>query len=174
MEVWKPIKGYEGSYEVSNLGNVRSLDRYAYSERWKGNRLIKGHILKPSKTTNGYLRLELTNKEGKGKKYMVHILVAEAFILNPNKYEQINHKDENKSNNDVSNLEWCTAKYNINYGTWKQRHFVKVGQYSLDGQLLNTYNSETETAKYGFNPSCISKCINNRINSHKGYLWRYI
>lgn len=174
MEEWKPIKGYEGSYEISNCGNIRSLDRETYSERWKGNKFIKGHNLKPFKTTNGYFRIELTDKEGKRKKYPLHRLVAENFLDNPNNYKQVNHKDEDKTNNNVDNLEWCDCKYNINYGTWKERHFVKVNQYSLDGILIKTYNSVNETAVDGFIPSCISNCLNKRHNTHKGYMWRYL
>lgn len=173
MEEWRPIKGYEGIYEVSNLGNIRSLDRYMYSKRWNGNRLIKGHILKPTKSHNGYLRIELTDKEDERKKHPVHRLVAQAFIDNPNNLPQINHKDEIRDNNNADNLEWCDAKYNVNYGHCIEKHFVKVNQYTLDGVFIKTYNSLTEASKEGFNLSCISNCINNRLNSHKGYLWRY-
>ena len=106
-EEWRDIKGYEGKYQVSNLGRVKSLkDRYGnYREK----------ILKPGEY-RGYLQVYLC-KENKSKPFKVHRLVALHFIDNPNNYPQINHKDENKTNNSVSNLEWCTAKYNSNYGT---------------------------------------------------------
>ena len=105
-EEWRYIKGYEGNYQISTLGRVKSF--------------YKKDVLKPGKLRDGYLIVGLY-KEGKRKHYKVHKLVAEAFIPNPNNYKEINHKDENKSNNCVSNLEWCTHKYNINYGTRSQR-----------------------------------------------------
>ena len=105
-EEWKDIKGYEGKYQVSNLGRVYSF--------------YKKDCLKPGKNTWGYLYVSLS-KEGKAKPYTVHKLVALHFIPNPNNFPQINHRDENKSNNCVSNLEWCTRKYNMNYGTITQR-----------------------------------------------------
>ena len=104
-EEWRDIKGYEGLYQISNLGRVHSY--------------YKRDILEP-KEDKGYLRVGLY-KNGKRKPYSIHRLVAEAFIPNPNNYPQVNHKDEDKSNNRVSNLEWCTAKYNINYGTHNKR-----------------------------------------------------
>lgn len=105
-EIWKPVVEYEGLYEVSNLGNV-----YSY----KSNR-----NLKQSKDSNGYIRINLY-KDSKPIGILVHRLVAEAFISNPNNYPIINHKDENPSNNHVENLEWCTYEYNNNYGTRNKR-----------------------------------------------------
>ena len=105
-EEWKDIKGYEGKYQVSNLGRVYSF--------------YKKNCLKPGKCKDGYLIVRLY-KNGKGKPFYIHKLVALHFIPNPNNFPQINHRDENKSNNCVSNLEWCTRKYNMNYGTITQR-----------------------------------------------------
>lgn len=117
-EIWKDIKGYKGYYQVSNLGRVKSLDRYSIDRRG-GKHFLKGIILTPY-LCKGYLRICL-HVNGKQKQLAVHRLVAEAFIPNPNNYPQINHKDENKTNNTVDNLEWCTAKYNNNYGTRLER-----------------------------------------------------
>ena len=113
MEEWRDIKGYEGRYQVSNLGRVRSLrDNHGnYREKIRATILNK----------EGYNYISLY-KEGKIKMCLVHRLVAEAFIDNPNNYKEVNHKDENKQNNSVSNLEWCTAEYNCNYGTRNKRH----------------------------------------------------
>lgn len=113
-EIWLPVKGYEGYYEVSNLGRVRGLDRIILD---KGGRhqVKKGVVLKPRPDRQGYITVALSI----GRKYktqLVHRLVAEAFIPNPDNLPQINHKDECKSNNTVDNLEWCTARYNCNYG----------------------------------------------------------
>lgn len=105
--IWKPVVGYEGLYEVSNTGMIRSLFRY--------KKTLKYNI-----TVRGYATVELfKNKES--KRVLVHQLVAKAFIPNPDNLPQINHIDENPLNNNVSNLEWCTAKYNANYGTRNER-----------------------------------------------------
>lgn len=115
-EIWKDINGYEGIYQISNLGNVKSLDRYVNSAI-KNNSKVKrkGQLLKP-KLNQGYYEVSLIVGNNR-KWFKVHRLVAEAFIPNPNNYPQINHKDEIKTNNRVDNLEWCDAKYNCNYGT---------------------------------------------------------
>lgn len=115
MEVWRSVNGFEGFYEVSNLGNVRTISHYS---NYKGNsqRLIKGRIKKKCTDKDGYLVVSLY--KGKEKKLRrVHRLVAEAFIENKNNLPQVNHKDEQKTNNAVTNLEWCDALYNNNYGT---------------------------------------------------------
>ena len=115
-EEWRDIKGYEGRYQVSNLGRVKSLN-YNHTSREK--------ILKAREDKVGYLYLNLY-KNNKRKTHKVHRLVAQAFIENPNNYPQVNHKDENKSNNRVENLEWCTHRYNLNYGTRNQRASEKM------------------------------------------------
>ena len=108
MEIWKDILGYEGLYQVSNYGRVRSL-KYG-----------KEKILKQQINTDGYLHIDLY-KNKKRKNYNVHRLVTIAFLENPNNYPQVNHKDENKQNNHIDNLEWCDYKYNCNYGTRKNK-----------------------------------------------------
>ena len=120
IEIWKAVKGYEGFYEVSNFGNVRSLDRVIKSKH-NGTTLRKGRILIPFyEEKKGYYQISLT-KDRKAKKYRVHRLVAVAFLENPFNYTDVNHKDEDKTNNNVDNLEWCTRKYNNNYGTKPER-----------------------------------------------------
>ena len=121
-ELWKDIEGYEGLYQVSSLGAIRSLDRYRNRPSKSGNMYIqryKGKVLKQT-LNDGYFTIYL-HKDGVNKFYSVHRLVAKAFIPNPNNLPQVNHKDENKQNNCVENLEWCTAKYNVNYGTAIER-----------------------------------------------------
>ena len=113
-EIWKDIKGYEGLYQISNYGEVKSLEKKAgFSTR-------KEKILKQHLDKDGYVKVYLC-KNNKVKFLSVHRLIAEAFIPNPNNFPQINHKDENKQNNKIENLEWCTCKYNINYGTRTKR-----------------------------------------------------
>ena len=111
------------------------------------------------------------------KKFKIHRLVADAFIDNPNNLPQVNHKDENKQNNAVDNLEWCDSKYNVNYGTAIQRKVEKqkktVYQYTLDNKLVFIYNSRKETSNYGFNPSIVGRCCNGYSKYHKGYKWSY-
>jgi hypothetical protein len=113
-EIWKEIKDYEGLYQISNLGRVKSLEKKV------GFRKRKEKILKQHFDKDGYVKVYLC-KNSKVKFLSVHRLIAQAFIPNPDELPQINHKDENKANNKIENLEWCTCKYNINYGTRTKR-----------------------------------------------------
>ena len=190
-EIWKDIVGYEGLYQVSNLGRIRSLDRYVNSAIKNSNKVIKkGKILKPNPNWNNYLQVHLS-KNGKGKMSVVHRLVAQTFIPNPNNLPQVNHIDGNKFNNSIENLEWCTAKENINH-SWKlglsksYQHTKgkltdyskslckKVSQYDLNGNLLNVYNSISEASKNS--PCCISdisNCCNNKRKTSHNFIWKY-
>ena len=126
-EIWKPIVGYEGLYEVSSYGRVRSLDKYD-----SRNCFRKGKVLSPFKDRYGYLSVVLSCN-GKCKTINVHRLVAKAFLPNPDNLPQVNHKNEDKSDNRVDNLEWCDSKYNNNYGTRKDRvrnSRIKNGTYT--------------------------------------------
>ena len=127
VEEWKDIKGYEGLYQVSNKGNVRTLEHTAVNRRGV-TYFVKGRQLKLHTYPNGYKDVMLQHK-GSSKRFLVHKLVAEAFIPNPNNLPEINHKDETKDNNCADNLEWCTRKYNCNYGSCieKQRQ-SKIGK----------------------------------------------
>ena len=125
QEIWKDVKGFEGFYQVSNLGRVRSLDRIAVSEN-RSTQKIKGAIKKVKVGKNGYYMV-MFYKDSKYKCAYVHRLVAQAFIPNPDNLPQVNHKDEIRTNNCVDNLEWCDSKYNNNYGTKIDRlmgHYV--------------------------------------------------
>ena len=118
-EVWKEIPGWEGYYMASTHGRIKSVDRYVISNG-RGKYFKKGKILRLETDKDGYKKIQL-NKNGKAKKYLVHRLVAMCFIPNPNNLPEINHKDENRANNHVSNLEWCNRKYNCNYGTRNEK-----------------------------------------------------
>ncbi len=123
-EIWKDIKGYEGIYQISNYGRVKSLSRYTIQNHFVKEKLLKGYD-----NSNGYWYYDLHDSNCKRKKKSAHVLVGEAFIDNPNNYACINHKDENTYNNYVDNLEWCTYKYNCNYGD----HNIKLSK-SLKGK----------------------------------------
>ena len=151
QEVWKDIAGYEGYYQVSNLGRVKSLQTKAYSHAQKrAIPVMREKILKQFPNTDKYLMVDLRKNRTRNTQ-KVHRLVAKAFISNENNYPQVNHKDENKQNNCVENLEWCTCQYNTTYGTAKarmaQKMMKKVLQISASGEIVNTWNSIKEAAK---------------------------
>lgn len=110
-EVWKDIEGYEGLYQVSNLGRIKALQRLRKNGRVRKEQILKNHAYE-----NGYFKITLCDNTMKSKRYFVHRLVAIAFVENPNNLPCVNHKDENSSNNDARNLEWCTFQYNNTYG----------------------------------------------------------
>ena len=167
-EIWKDIKDYEGYYQVSNLGNIRSL---------KFNKITP---LKPYKNVarHGYLEVYL-RLPGSKKTFKVHRLVAQAFIENPDNLPQVNHIDENKENNCVTNLEWCNNDYNIHYGTALKRmgiaHRKKVAQYSLSGKLIAIFDSQVIAAEQtNSRQGAISNCINGKAKTHNGYIWKLV
>ena len=168
-EIWKDIKNYENYYQVSNLGRVRSLDRTIKDIR--SERLYKGKILKQSLCNWGYLTVSL-KKSSKSKKFLVHRLVAEAFLPNPDMLEVVNHKDENKLNNCVSNLEWSTLKDNMLYS--KRSNKRSILQYDKTGKFIKIWNSITEAAEhFKVDISLLSQCLSGKNASAANYVWRY-
>ena len=133
-EIWRPIPGYEGLYEVSSYGRVRSLDRFIVDSLGH-RRFYKGKVLSPIKDKYGYLSVKLQ----KGNKHNIHRIVAQVFIENIDNLPQVNHKDENKSNNRVDNLEWCDQAYNNLYGTRLER--------LINTKIKNGYVNEEKTWK---------------------------
>ena len=164
-EIWKTIPGYEGLYEISNFGRVKTHCA------GRGRNVTKIRKLVPDK--DGYLTVMLTD-HGRAKNMKVHRLVAEAFIDNPNNYPMINHKDECKSNNSFENLEWCDSKYNNSYGTKPSKFFKRVMQFSRDGLYIRTFESINSAAAFmGVSPSTISTAISGRRRDVAcGYIWR--
>ena len=170
-EYWKPVVGYEGLYEVSNWGRVKSI-------KFGKERILKQYI------RCGYYIVSLW-KNGKGKSYSVHRLVAEAFLeipeelrhLEGTRYLQVNHKDEDKNNNNVDNLEWCDAKYNTNFGTCIERRSKKksktVLQYDLQGNFIKEWKSVAECGRNGYNHGHIAACCLGKRKTHKGFIWKY-
>lgn len=163
-EIWKDIKDYEGHYQVSNLSRVKSIKF--------GKEIIMKQNIK-----RGYYYVGLL-KNGKQKNYLVHRLVAEAFLDNPNNYPCVNHKDEDKLNNNVDNLEWCTASYNNTYGTRLQKVSEKmrnrkewskpIDVYDLNMNFIETLPSIEECGrKYNVLPTNIKHCCDGGYKDNK-------
>ena len=170
MEIWKDVKGYEGLYQVSNLGRVKSFrksTKYGMPEEI---------ILKPSMINSGYHVVSLYSPNKKKKKFQVHRLVAESFLSNKDNLPCVNHKDENKTNNCSSNLEWCTYQYNNNYGTARLRSSdtvsKAVSQFTLEGELIAKYRSVAVASELLNHPKYLLS-LWCRKGMGGGYKWRY-
>ena len=168
-ELWRDIVGYENLYQVSNLGNVKNC--------------LSGRILKLSNDNDGYKQIQLC-KNGVRKTYKVHRLVGQACIENPQNLPCINHKDENKANNRVSNLEFCTQKYNLNYGAAQERKSKAqinrkdcskpVLQYDKNGIFMNEYPSMKDAKrKTGVHQVSICSVCRGKQKTAGGYIWKY-
>lgn len=182
-EIWKDIKGYEGLYQVSNLGRVKSLKRKVYAGRnrlrWQYERIMSNN----KSNGNGYLIVSL-NKESKDKNKYIHRLVAEAFIPNPNNYLYVNHKDENRKNNKVDNLEWCTALYNNIYQNAHIRRGLKnrnnrlskrIYQLDDDNNIIKEYPSISEASRQlNLTMQSLSGCLNGKTKHSGGYKWKFV
>lgn len=171
-EIWKDISGYEGMYQISNLGKVRSVDRVVHG---RNDYFQKGIELKIFSNWN--YDFVVVSRNGKSKRLYLHRLVAEHFVENPNNYNVVNHKDENKRNNKADNLEWCTSKYNANYGKRNRKIAQKLGKRIArmkNGKILQVYSSQADAKRNGFSQSQISKCCNGKIKQHKGYEWKFV
>lgn len=176
-EIWKDIKSYEGLYQVSNIGRIKSLKRHI--KTYNGGEYVRKEKIKSIRkiNTGGYSDVLLA-KNGKNKTFVIHRLVAEAFIPNPQNLPYINHKDEDKTNNCVENLEWCDPKYNANYGNAIKKRvkkmYVKVEQYSIDGKLIKVWNSIREASeKLKIKNQSITRCCQGKRKTTGGYIWRY-
>lgn len=179
-EIWKDVYGYEGYYQVSNMGRVRSLDRYIYHNGARNESkmiFIKGKELKPHDAGRKHLTVCLM-KNGIGNIYYIHRLVMETFTENIDNLPRINHKDENPYNNELSNLEWCTHKYNTNYGSCIKKRSEKicksVSRYDNNMNYIDTFNSCSQAGKeLNIDSSSIAKCARGERNTAGGYIWKY-
>lgn len=152
-EIWKEIQGFEGLYEVSTKGRVKNINT---------NRILGGGY-----GNHGYKYIIL-----KGKYYYIHRLVALAFLDNPNNLPQVNHIDEKKDNNDISNLEWCTASQNQRHSAHQKS--CKINQLTKDSELVKTWESSMQIEREtGYDQSYIIKCCKRKIRSAYGYRWEY-
>ena len=160
-EEWRDVKDYEGCYQVSNYGRIKS---------YKNNLILKQRVYAK------YLYVCLCHNNKKEMK-RVHRLVAQAFLPNPNNLPQVNHKDGNRENNNVNNLEWVTASQNIIHGYKMNLCYAnekKVLQYDLKGNLIKEWKSTMEIQRQlKYNNSCICACCNNRNKTAYGYIWKY-
>jgi len=167
MEIWKDIQGYEGLYQVSNLGNVRSL-------HYRNTNNVKELFLKPH--NRGYLQVEL-HKDGVRKMFTVHRLVAMAFVDGYAEDRDVNHIDENKHNNRASNLEWVSTSQNVLHSITHRTPRTcadSVIQMSLDGRVLRKWNSTVEIRKkLGYSDWSIKQCCRGERKTAYGYRWQY-
>lgn len=176
-EIWKDIKGYEGLYQISNFGNVKSLPKFR----------VKYHtgeiILKQQNSANGYKQINLY-KNNKHRTEKIHRLVAEAFIPNPENKPEVNHIDGDKTNNYIGNLEWNTRKENgkhaWNIGLFKHysppppKQKKKVNQYSLDGKFIRTWNGLVDASReLNISHDGICNCCVGRQKQCGGYIWKH-
>lgn len=196
MEIWKEIKGYEGKYEVSNFGQIKSVSRTIVPGLGSGY-ISKERILKPQKCSNGYLFICLSSK-GIVKQILIHRLVAFAFVEGYKSGYEVNHLDEVKTNNHADNLQWTSHKNNINHGTAIARRVMNsdfrgdknpmygrsgksnalskaISKITSQGLVVAKYDSINDAAKVnGFNASHIGKAVNNKIDSAYGFKWEQI
>lgn len=175
MEVWKDIKGYEGYYQASSHGRIRSYDQYVNG--YNGLKLRKGVTRNPHIYKEGYKSLTLSIK-GTVKKYLVHRLIAETFIPNPENKETVNHKDLNKLNNNIENLEWCTHKENVHHAinnnvnpsTWIKIKIID----KVSNKVYHFRNQATASAFMGHNVSYIGKNKRRNKFENKIYKWEVL
>ena len=177
-ETWKDVKGYEGLYQVSDKGRVKSLERISIMKNGS-KRLIRERILKPRPTKDGYVQVYLCNGRGEKKNSFIHRLVCEAFHKNPMNEPCVNHIDENKTNNTANNLEWCTYAENNRHGTHSARvaktQGKPVGQYTTDGKLVKVWQSIREVERQlGFSHGFIGDTARGKHKTAYGYVWKYV
>lgn len=167
-EIWLDVVGYEGYYQVSNMGRVKSLERKVWNKGRGCYVTISERILKAGKSNTGYMLVNLW-KDGVRKNHWLHQLVCEAFCENPHGYKEVNHIDQNKENNCANNLEFCSRQYNMEYSHAK----AVIGIDKITG-LIVEYKSAKEAGKVlGINNSNIVKCCKGKYKSVGGFQWYY-
>ena len=160
-EIWKDISDYEGIYQISNLGRVKSFHK-------NNPQILKAHI-----SPAGYYKIQL-KMNNVCKCVYIHRLVAEAFVPNPDNLPEVNHKNENKLCNESWNLEWCTHSYNNSYGSKNDKNKKRVAKLNLNGDILKIYDYLSLVELDGYNLKNVSRVCRNKSKTHKGYKWMYI
>lgn len=182
MEEWKDIDGFEGYYQVSNLGRIRSLDRCVVANNHGGAKLLRGKTMKLSKVTgrsNSISKYVVVNlrSHGKNKVCCVHRLVANAFLDNSNRLPTVNHKDGNKENNNVTNLEWATYSDNNTHALrtgLRNPRGTAIVQYDMEHNIVSEYKSIADAARITeLDMGSICHCLSNRRDSYAGFIWEY-
>lgn len=172
-EIWRDINGFEGFYQVSNQGRVRSLDRTV--DKAGVNKVVRGKVLRPSISNTGYEKVDLYFGGQRTKAY-VHRLVASAFLPNTDELAYVNHRDENKLNNTAQNLEWCTPSYNSTYGHMRDMtRGSKRIVCTKNGEVVGVFKSQREAAKAveAKTSSLISACCRGKKQAAYGCEWRF-
>ena len=170
-EVWKPIPDYEGLYEASSEGRIRSVNREVAGKAGSV-RILKGKVLKPAMTRDDYLQVQLC-KGGEVKKFYVHRLVWMAFNGEiPDGYE-VNHINEDKTNNKLENINLLTHKENINFGTRNERCSKPVIALDEDGKIVFQFQSIMDAWRNGFHRSNLLACCRGKLKTHRGLRWEY-
>ena len=171
--LWRAITGYEGYYEVSMTGRIRSLDRIVIDKRG-GKRILRGHEMKLTRSAEGYLVVNL-HKCGRSEVVGVHVIVATAFLPNPDNLPMVNHIDGVKEHNDVGNLEWATYSYNNFHALRKNLRRPRgneIAQLLEDGEIIEVYDSAADAERRtGINAGAILQCVNHRSFSAGGFAW---
>ena len=177
-EIWKDIEGYEGLYQVSNMGNVKSLERTVWCGLNGGcYKTVPEKIMKGVGDGHGYLQVGLY-RDGKRKKCRINRLVAQAFLPNPDNLPEVNHKDEDKTNNCAENLEYCSRSYNMTYNGRAKKVGKKNSKpiFSIDKEsgLIMWWESAREAERYtGINKGNICSCLKGKLKSAGGHIWFY-
>lgn len=174
--MWKDIPGYNG-YQVSNRGEVRSKDRWVTREDGR-KKFFRGMLLTPNLGRSGYVYVQLT-VNGKNHTKVVHRLVATAFIPNPEDKQTVNHRDENRLNNCVENLEWMTMRENVCYNDGYSRRVKSlckaIEQYTVNGDFVRVWSGAQDAARVmGKSPSSIRECAAGKRKAAYGYVWRFV
>lgn len=178
-EVWKDVLKFDGLYQVSNYGRVKSTARIIVKSNGKEHH-VKEKILKIF-INKGYVYVTLS-KMGKQPKFKVHRLVAIVFLSNPDNFPDVNHKNENKNDNRVCNLEWCTKEYNYQYGTRRERvrlsmrdhHGKTIVRYDLLGTPIKTYQCTKDLEFDGFDRRAVDRVCKNITHKYRNSIWRYL
>jgi hypothetical protein len=182
-EIWKDIPNYEGLYQVSSVGRVKSVSRTVYGKRVQ---FLKERIMKPTLDANDYYYYVKLRKDGRYKKFYVHRLVCIAFVPNPNNHPCIDHINDDQTDNRACNLQWCTHKFNNS----KEHHCLAeslsqrgkiltsirkpIVQLSTNGDLIQIFPSMTDADLKGFQHSAIHRVIHNKLKTHRGFKWMYL